>query len=79
MAFKKPILPNCCLFPNHTVTGLYHLDNERNAVIERSSHANHALRLSAVCGQCTNVGVKRDKYNRRQNAISPFGLVLTVI
>ena len=33
--------PKCCLFPNHTITGLYRVECERFAVTGRSNHANH--------------------------------------
>ena len=33
------LYPNCCLFPNHTLTAFYHIDSLRFAVIKRFSHA----------------------------------------
>ena len=33
--------PKCCLFPNHTITGLYRVECEHFAVTGRSNHANH--------------------------------------
>ena len=51
------LYPNCCLFPNHTITGLQLLEYEAIAVIERFSHVQSLCEASGGQKMGTRFGV----------------------
>ena len=46
--FSISLYPNCCLFPNHTITGLQPTEYEEIAVIEQFSHVQSHREASRV-------------------------------